>query len=60
LRLPSLACSGVAAWKQTTPDGKLMTEKIPTAEIVSFDSNAYFIHTEEPDKFIEVLLRFLK
>ena len=41
-------------------NGDLLAAKIPNAEIVYFDSNAHMIHTEEPDKFNDVLLIFLK
>ena len=41
-------------------NGDLLAAKIPNAEIVYFDSNAHMIHTEEPDKFNDVLLKFLK
>jgi pimeloyl-ACP methyl ester carboxylesterase len=40
-------------------NGELIAEKTPNAEIIYFDENAHFIHTEEPDKFLEVVLRFL-
>ncbi|MFX0059135.1 MAG: alpha/beta fold hydrolase [Candidatus Hodarchaeota archaeon] len=41
-------------------NARLLVEKVPNAEVVYFDSNAHLIHSEEPDKFIEVLLKFLK
>ncbi|MHA1915420.1 MAG: alpha/beta fold hydrolase [Promethearchaeota archaeon] len=41
-------------------NGELLAEKMPNAEIIWFDSQAHLIHTEETDKFVEVLLKYLK
>jgi len=41
-------------------NGEMLAEKIPKAEIKYFDTSAHLIHTEEPDKFNDVLLKFLK
>ncbi len=41
-------------------NGELLAEKMPTAEVVYFKENAHLIHTEEPDKFLDVLFGFLK
>ncbi|MFX0104708.1 MAG: alpha/beta fold hydrolase [Candidatus Hodarchaeota archaeon] len=41
-------------------NGELLAERIPNAEIVYFDSDAHMIHTEEPNKFNDTLIKFLK
>ncbi len=58
--LPTLIMHGTQDILVPPGNGDLLASKIPNAELVSFDSNAHLIHTEEPDKFNEVLLKFLK
>ena len=41
-------------------NAKLLAEKIPNGEVVYFDSSAHMIHTEEPEKFNDALIKFLR
>lgn len=60
INIPTLIIHGKQDILVPPRNGEILAEKIPKAEIVYFDSNAHLIHTEEPDKFNEVLLKFLK
>ncbi len=60
MNIPTLIIHGKQDILVPPSNGDLLATKIPNAEIVYFDSNAHMIHTEEPDKFDEVLLKFLK
>jgi pimeloyl-ACP methyl ester carboxylesterase len=60
MNIPTLIMHGKQDILVPPSNGDLLATKIPNAEIVHFDSNAHLIHTEEPDKFNEVLLKFLK
>lgn len=59
INLPTLILHGKQDILVPPSNGELIAEKTPNAEIIYFDENAHFIHTEEPDKFLEVVLRFL-
>ena len=41
-------------------NGELLAEKMPEAEIGWFNSQTHLIHTEETDKFIEAVSKFLQ
>ena len=60
INLPTIIMHGTQDILVPPSNGDLLAAKIPNAELVSFDSNAHLIHTEEPTKFNEVLLKFLK
>ncbi len=60
INIPTLIIHGKQDILVPYRNGEILAEKIPKAEIVYFDSNAHLIHTEEPDKFIKVLLKFLE
>ena len=60
INMPTLIVHGKQDILVPPSNGDLLAAKIPNAELVNFDSNAHLIHTEEPDKFNEVLLKFLK
>ena len=60
LNLPTLIVHGKQDILVPPGNGDLLVGKIPNAELVTFESNAHIVHTEEPDKFNEVLLKFLK
>lgn len=60
LNLPTLIINGKEDILVPPRNGEILAEKIPNAEIVYFNGNAHLIHTEEPDKFINVLMKFLK
>jgi pimeloyl-ACP methyl ester carboxylesterase len=60
LNIPTLIMHGKQDILVPPSNGDLLAAKIPNAETVFFDSNAHLIHTEEPNKFNEVLLKFLK
>ena len=60
INIPTLIVHGKQDILVPPGNGNLLAAKISNAEIVYFDSNAHLIHTAEPDKFNEVLLKFLK
>lgn len=60
ISIPTLIVHGKQDILVPSSNGELLAEKIPTSEIIYFDSNAHIIHTEAPDKFLRVLLKFLK
>lgn len=60
INLPTLIVHGKQDILVPPGNGQLIVEKIPTAEVVYFEKNAHIIHTEEPDKFFNVLFGFLK
>jgi pimeloyl-ACP methyl ester carboxylesterase len=60
LDIPTLILHGKEDILVPPSNADLLASKIPNAETVYFDSNAHMIHTEEPVKFNEVLLKFLK
>jgi len=59
INLPTLIVHGNQDILVPPRNGELLTEKLATAEIVWFDSSAHMIHSEETEKFIETLLKFL-
>ncbi|MFX0019039.1 MAG: alpha/beta fold hydrolase [Promethearchaeota archaeon] len=60
INIPTLILHGKQDILVPPSNAELLAEKMPGAEIIYFDSNAHIIHTEEPDKFIKTLLKFLK
>jgi len=60
MNIPTLIMHGKQDILVPPSNADLLAAKIPNAEVVYFDFNAHLIHTEEPDKFTEVLLNFLK
>ena len=60
MNVPTLIMHGKQDILVPPSNGDLLAAKIPNAEIVHFDGNAHMIHEEEPDKFNEILLKFLK
>jgi len=60
LNLPTLIMHGKQDILVPPGNGDLLAGKIPNAELVTFESNAHIIHTEEPDKFNAELLKYLK
>lgn len=60
LDIPTLIIHGEKDLIVPPGNAKLLAEKIPNAEVIYFDSGSHMIHTEEPDKFNEILLKFLK
>ncbi len=60
LNVPTLIIHGKEDILVPPRNGAILAERIPSAEIVYFSGNAHLIHTEEPDKFINVLMKFLK
>ena len=60
LILPTLVMHGKQDILVPPGNGDLLAAKIPKAKLVTFESNAHIIHTEEPEKFNEELLKFLK
>ncbi|MFW9827715.1 MAG: alpha/beta fold hydrolase [Candidatus Thorarchaeota archaeon] len=60
VNIPTLIMHGKEDILVPPSNSELLGEKIPNAKVVYFEANAHIIHTEEPDKFIEVLLKFLK
>ena len=60
IEMPTLIVHGKQDILVPPGNAELLAVKMPKAEVVYFDSNAHIVHTEEPDKFTEVLLKFLK
>ena len=60
INLPTLIIHGKQDILVPPRNGDLLSEKLPSAEISWFDSSAHMIHSEESDKFIKVLLKFIK
>ena len=60
LEIPTLIMQGIQDMMVPPSNSELLAEKLPNAEVVYFDSAAHMIHLEEPDKFYDVLLKFLK
>jgi len=60
LNLPTLIIHGKQDILVPPRNGEILAERIPNAEIVYFEKNAHIIHTEEPDRFTTLLLKFLK
>ena len=60
VNIPTLIIHGKEDILVPPSNAELLVEKIPNAEVVYFENNAHIIHTEEPDKFIDVLIKFLK
>jgi len=60
LDIPTLILHGKKDIIVPPGNAKLLAEKIPNAEVVFFDSSAHMTHTEEPEKFNDALIKFLK
>ncbi len=60
IEMPTLIVHGKQDILVPPGNAELLATKMPTAEVVYFDSNAHLVHTQEPNKFNEVLLKFLK
>jgi len=58
--IPTLIMHGKQDMIVPFSNSELLAEKLPNAEVVHFDSSAHMIHSEEPDKFYDVLLKFLQ
>ncbi|MFX1390009.1 MAG: alpha/beta fold hydrolase [Promethearchaeota archaeon] len=60
INLPTLIMHGKRDILVPPGNCELLASKIPNTEVAYFDENAHIIHTEEPDKFVERLIKFLK
>ncbi|MFX1235645.1 MAG: alpha/beta fold hydrolase [Promethearchaeota archaeon] len=60
MNIPTLILHGKQDIMVPPSNAELLAEKIPRAEIVYFDSNAHLLHSEQPDKFLKVLFKFLE